>query len=324
MAQHNELERYEHTEAQEIIRLLQAMQPQQEAGAPADFRVKVLHKVEERRAQRWGFAWLTGFMTPAWASAAALGFLVSLGANIWLGARLWQPRSLGNQQVARTNQGATDQGSPVNVYAFQAEIQSESPLGTLVAEHSTLEKTTTAFGFAGKPAKTAAFLIGTLYAEALAYLQSDDWEAVLWHLAALENELTAVQAPVSLSQYVSTLSDFVEGYQESSAAAAEWLALFEPLYEDYARSQSVEKLLFFRTGAWLENMALAAAAGDQTALQQAAAVQYFMQALPQFNVPQEVLDTLEQIKRALEKPALDDREVTGVLKLIKKAQRMLG
>jgi hypothetical protein len=323
MAQHDELEQYERTEAQEIIRLLQAMQSQQGASAPADFRAKVLHKVEERRAQRWGFAWLTGLLTPAWAPVVALGFLVSLGGNLWLGARLWQPRNLGNQQAGQTQPGSTDLG-PVHAYAFQAGLRSERPLGPLVAEHSTLERTATAFGFAGKPVKTSVFLIGTLYAEALAYLRSDDREAVLWHLAALENELTAVQAPQSLAQYVNTLYHFIEGQPQAAAVAAEWLALFEPLYEDYAKSRSVERLLFFRAGAWLENLALAAAAGDKNALQQVATVQSFIKELPQFNVAPKVLEILEHIKRTLEKPVLDDRDVTAVLRLIKQAQRMLG
>jgi hypothetical protein len=325
MAQHDDLERYERTEAQEIVRLLQAMQPQQEAQAPADFRVKVLHRVEERRSRHGVLAWLTDLMTPAWAPAAvALGLVVSLGCNIWLGTQMWKPHNLGNQQTARTNQGLTDKEYLFNAYAFQTGIQSETPLETLVTEHSTLEKTTIAFGFTGKPTKTAAFLTGTLYAEALAYLRGDNQEAVLWHLAALEDELTELQAPAALSKYVNTLYSFVEQHQDASTAAEEWLALFEPLYEEYARSHGAERLIFFRAGAWLENMNLAAAAGDKTSLQQDATVQYFIQAMPQLTVSQEAIAVLEQIRQALDKPALDDRDMTTVLKLVKKVQRMLG
>ena len=130
MAQHDKLEQYERTEAQEIIRLLQAMQPQQEAQAPADFRVKVLRKVAERQAHRWGFAWLSGLMTPAWAPAVALGFLLRIERGEWLALVLTIVLVLAAEGVNTAVEAAVDLASPA--YHPLAKVAKDVAAGTVL------------------------------------------------------------------------------------------------------------------------------------------------------------------------------------------------
>jgi hypothetical protein len=53
--------------------------------------------------------------------------------------------------------------------------------------------------------------------------------------------------------------------------------------------------VLFQAGAWVENLSLAAAAGDQTAVRQASVVQSLHDALRPFKVPDAVLDALQQL-----------------------------
>jgi tetratricopeptide (TPR) repeat protein len=54
--------------------------------APPDFLARVLARADQRPAPRPGsLAWLRHEWSPSWATALAMGLLLSVGANMWLG-----------------------------------------------------------------------------------------------------------------------------------------------------------------------------------------------------------------------------------------------
>src|SRR5215510_7086170 len=98
MPRKDALERYEQTEAQDLIRLFQAVKSP-EARLRSDFRAKVLTRVEQRRAHHGLLGGLTPLLTPWWAPALAVMLLLSLSVNMWMGFRAFGQRTLDGQQA---------------------------------------------------------------------------------------------------------------------------------------------------------------------------------------------------------------------------------
>ena len=211
-----------------------------------------------------------------------------------------------------------------NTAHFQAALAPQTALGPLVTAHSTLGDQAIAFGFAAKSPDAKFFLLGTLYAEALAYLHSGDLERAARRLEAIEQELIALHVPSALYRYLSTVRNVLETQRYGDKAAAEFLALFEPLYEEYAARQGVDKLTLFRAGAWAVNLSLAAAAEAKGMLQQGDKVQYFLTALQGMQAPKGVLEALTQLQQLASKAELTERDVQEVLKLVQQMQTLLS
>jgi tetratricopeptide (TPR) repeat protein len=95
MDPHNDLERYETTEARDLVRLFAALRPPPVEHAPANFRAKVLAQVAHRQARRGWFAWLAPGRTPPWVPALVTGLLLSVGLNTWLGYQVLEWRKQG-------------------------------------------------------------------------------------------------------------------------------------------------------------------------------------------------------------------------------------
>jgi len=93
MDHHNDLEHYETTEAQDLIRLFTALRTPPAEHAPAHFRTKVLTQIAHRQARRGWWAWLTQWETPSGVAALATGLLLSLGLNTWLGYQVLERRT---------------------------------------------------------------------------------------------------------------------------------------------------------------------------------------------------------------------------------------
>lgn len=320
----DDLEAYENSEARHLVRLFKAARPSEEPRAPANFCARVLHKIEARRARRGLLGWMGGAFTPAWAPALAAALILSLGVNVWFSLSVWESNGSGKQQVSEASREASHGGVPLNTYAFQAGIQSKMPLGALATEHPVLDAQATMFGFTGRPARANSFLIGALYAEALAYLHSDDRAGAKQRLSAIEQGLVQTQTSASLVQMINTAQRLVEEPTYASATVGAFVALFEPLYQAYARHHDTATLLLFQAGAWLENMHLAAVAGDKVALQQRPAVQYFLTEMRRLPAPKGVLNALEELDHVLAQPELTDRDVRTVRKLVKRLQDTLA
>jgi len=107
---HDDLERYEATEARELVRLFNTLRSPAVEHAPAHFRAKVLAQVAERQAHRGWFAWLAWARISPWVPALLTGLLLSLSLNAWLG---YQVLEWGTQEDrAFTLRGGPPSGVP--------------------------------------------------------------------------------------------------------------------------------------------------------------------------------------------------------------------
>ena len=103
----------------------------------------------------------------------------------------------------------------------------------------------------------------------------------------------------------------------SPLTAAQFVALFEPHYTTvYATDPSTAAWVFFRAGTWLENLSLAAAVGDQTAVRQAQAVSAVQEALHMLAVPESVLDALTQLRTFMERQPMMAEDLRTIQTLV--------
>ena len=98
MTPQDDLERYETTDPQDLLRLLGTVRPPLEGRVPAAFRAQVLARIAQRRQPWWRRVWLA----PAWAPALVCALLLSVSVNVWLGTQAGEPRP----QVATPAPGA--------------------------------------------------------------------------------------------------------------------------------------------------------------------------------------------------------------------------
>jgi hypothetical protein len=321
MRRKDALERYEQTEAQDLIRLFQAVKPPEVQPSP-DFRAKVLTRIEQRRARHGLLGGMTPLLTPWWAPALAVMLLLSLSINIWTGFRAFEQHTPASPQAAGPVPDPLGREEPLQTSTFQAGIHSATDLGTLVTAHAVADEPAVAFGFAATSERARLFLLGTRYAESLAYVHSGNFDAAAQRLATMHQALMDMQGPRALSSYLSVMQHLLQDRQHTAAVLREFLALFEVLYTEDAQSIGTESLTLFRAGAWMENMKLAAAAGDKNALRQVTTAQYFRREMQSLHAPQGILNALEQISHIVAKPDLTDRDVTEILTLAKQVQRL--
>ena len=306
MSGQDELERYEQAEARDLVRLLEMSRPQGELRAPPDFRLKVLRKIEKNSSRRGIFSWLHVALVPTWVPAltAAL-LLLSLGVNVWLGSRVGTPSGMRTARV------------PVQAHIFQKEIRGDVDLGALVTAQET-QSEPQAYGFAAKSPHQQNFLLGTLYAEALACARSGDIEAAAKRWQTIDQALAQTAEPLlsyqrKMQEWLQQKPPALEHFQAS-------LPLFESSFEIYAARKHDQMLPLFQAGAWMTNIRLAAAAGDTSRLRQGDAAAYFLERL---DAPKGVEDRLERLGDLMAKDTLDQREIRTVLKLVEKMQQLL-
>jgi len=183
----------------------------------------------------------------------------------------------------------------LNSYRLQSAIRSDQSLATLVTAYSSIGGQTLAFGFGAKSEEATFFLLGSLYAEATAYVHSGDLESAEKRLAAIEKACIDLQVPNSLYAYVSKVRNLLATQRYSTEVIGDFLALLQPLLEDYAASKGAAQRTLLRAGAWLVDISLAAAAHDTVLLKQANLLPYFTDALKQQQAPTGVLEALAQI-----------------------------
>ncbi|HSX82783.1 MAG TPA: hypothetical protein VLQ80_30010 [Candidatus Saccharimonadia bacterium] len=323
MRRKDALECYEQTEAQDLIRLFQAMKPPEVQLSPA-FRAKVLTRVEQRRARHGLLDGLAPLLTPWWAPVLAVMLLLSLSVNVRMGLQTFGQRTPASQRSAGPVPDPLGRERLLQAYTFQAGIHSATNLGTLVTAHAVADEPAVAFGFAATSERARLFRLGTRYAEALAYVHSSNLDAAAQRLAAMHEELVDAQGPSALSYYINEMQQVLQSQQYTAEVLEKFLALFEALYTEDARSVDTESLTLFRAGAWTENMKLAAAAGDKDALRQATTAQYFRREMQSLHAPQGVLDALEQIGHIVDKLKLTDMDAAEVLTLMKQVQQLFS
>jgi hypothetical protein len=166
--------------------------------------------------------------------------------------------------------------------------------------------------------------MGILYAEACATLSSGDVEGTLQRLDLLVRTLASVQAPSILPRYLHQLRTALQSQQSPEQDIT--LALFEPLYDDaYAGVDTREQRLLFRVGAWLENISLAAAAGDPTALRRGGvAVEEVRSVFATLGVPQQTLAALARLQHLVMQPTLTAGDMRVIRTLTQEIQEQVS
>jgi anti-sigma factor RsiW len=296
------------------------------AQASPGLGARVLAWIDRKRARLGGFGWVPPLASPAWASALAAVLVLSLSLNLWWGFRGSGTRLPEGRQVAGTMLGDGGAAGRLQIYRFQAGMQRVNELGTIVAAQSPVKEPAAVIGFTPQATRTTFFRMGELYAEALAALQGGAVEVAASRLDILTQALANVQAPRVLAQYLREMHGLLQSRQHGAEVLATFLALFEPLYEDaYARGDMTEGLTLFRAGAWVENMYLAAASGDATALRQGGqAVDEVSSALARLNAPRGVLEALDRMHPLVSRQNLTDRDISVIRTLVQDIQGMLG
>jgi hypothetical protein len=119
----------------------------------------------------------------------------------------------------------------------------------------------------------------------------------------------------------------LQSQQHDAEVLVRFLALFEPLYEGaYATpAPMAEEVILFRAGAWLENLALAAASGDGTAVRHGSvSIAALRQALTQLHVPPQILAGLQRLHEHSARPAFTSQDLSAVHTLVQQLQAMLS
>ena len=116
----------------------------------------------------------------------------------------------------------------------------------------------------------------------------------------------------------------IQANRYEKGALFDVLTLFQPFFEDYAKSKSGDKLILFRAGTWLMDMSLAAAGKDKNLLKQTEDINYFIKEMKRMDAPKGVLNALDDIEKVANKKDITDKDTKTVLKLVKKIQTILG
>jgi len=300
----------------EVHRWFRALGPPPAGSAPPDLRAHVRARIERLRAPRGAFAWIPHMEKPAWAAALAAVLVLSLGLNVWWGLLHLAPHPPGDSVRA----------GRLHIDQFQAGMADAKAVGQFVAAHPARWDHTTVVGFTPQASRTAFVRMGFLYADALAALHGGAVEAAAPRLEALTQAVTQVQAPPALPQYLRAVQTWVQQRSYDDAVLAQFLALFEPLYEGaYTAADQAEKVTLFRAGTWLENLALAAAVGDRAALRQGGVMlEEVRRDLARLPVPPEVSETLERVHRLTTARALTDQDIHTIRTLVQDVQRRLS
>ena len=211
-----------------------------------------------------------------------------------------------------------------NSQAFQSGITSAQNLGDLAKRYSPLHEKTDAFGFAAKSDEARFFMIGAIYTEALAYIRSEKWDLASQRLEYLEREFINMGAPSPMYNLITKTRNLVESEKYPPEYLVTVLSLFEPFFEEYAKTKSEDKLTLFRAGAWLVNMSLTAASGDRELLRQPATMNYFTLEFKRMDAPKGVIDALAEIDKVSQKKEISDKDTEKVLQLVTQIEQLLS
>ena len=203
-------------------------------------------------------------------------------------------------------------------------VKSDQSLGDLAKNHSAVKAADTSFGFAATSDEARFFLIGSFYSEALAYVQSGKTDLAIQRLGVIEKEFINLNVPGSLFNYMNKTRNLISTNQYPKDVLIDFLSLFQPFFEDFAKSIDTDRLTLFRAGSWLVDMSLTAAAGDKEFLRQSEKLNYFITEMEKMDAPKGVLKALREIATIAAQKEISDRDAKKILRLSKKIQKILG
>ena len=208
---------------------------------------------------------------------------------------------------------------------YQSAIHGSDNLSQLAKTQSTLGEDAQAYGFAAKSDDAKFFVIGALYAEALAHIRGGNLELAAERLAAIEDQLIVLEAPGELYGYISNVRSRVALGKYATEVLVDMLSFFQPFFDAHARQQSQDKQILFQAGSWLVDMSLTAAADNKALIHLAKPqLKYFMEEMKRMDAPKGVLKAYDSIDKIADKEEISDHDVQKVLKQVKKIQTILG
>lgn len=303
------------THDDDIIRWFQALPPPHAGQVSPHLRARVLAQIDQRRAGGRLWPWRPWAGSPAWRTVCAAAMLLSLSVNIW-----WGLDVLGRRTHAQSP-------SPplLSTDTFQQDLQDIQAFGTAVPLRSGWRAQGGGLGFVPEDMRRTFVRLGTVYTDALAGLRSGARETAAQQVDLLSDLLEQVQAPAVLAAYLHQVQLLLHHPRDAGASLTTFLALFEALYAAaYTQPQATEAWTLFHLGAWLENMALAAQAGDTVVLRQAGALEHFRTTLTALQVPPVVLHALDQLHQLVAAEALTDSGRRTILQLVHTMQQTFG
>ena len=143
-------------------------------------------------------------------------------------------------------------------------------------------------------------------------------------LEYIEREFVNMGAPSSLYNFISKTHNLADNTKYPPEYLVSVLSLFQPFFEEYAKTKSEDKLTLFRAGAWLVNMSLSAAAGDKQLLRQPATLDYFSSELKRMDAPKGVIEAMAEINKISRKTDITDKDAETVLQLVTQVEQLLS
>jgi hypothetical protein len=249
--------------------------------------------------------------------------MLVFGVATWQRVRVLHPPLPDGRSAIIVNANAHHTMWPT--YQFQQDIRGETALGALLSGNTLAQEPSVTYGFEPLSQRTLFFRVGTAYAELLAVLQSDLRPQAMHRAQLLVRALDRAKAPAVLTAHLRGIHALLEDPQYTGQTVAQVLATFEPLYESvYSKATNdEEELSFFRLGAWLVNLSLAASASDHKALRQGNVVQALQRDLTPNDLSADALAKLTQLHDLMIQPVLNDQEIHEVYRLVQNLQRRL-
>ena len=308
-----------------IVRGLRQLAIDPHAEVPAEFHAAVMARAQILPPPRkWPWERVQERLT-VWAPAFALGLVLSLGVHVWQSLQAIRPHAPDTRQAAEKLIAGRNGLEPLSIYQFQVRLQHPDALAALVAARPVPQMPRAMVGFTPQIARSTFVRIGILYTDVLAALQSGAGEDALHRLAILTQVVSSLQAPPALVEYLREMQTVLQRQPSPDHTVAQFMALFEPLYKAvYATDPTAAVWVLFQAGAWLENLSLAAAAGDIQAVQQAQALPAVHEALRALHVSQAVLDSLGQVRALIAHQPLTAQDVHAVQVLVDTSKTQLS
>ena len=312
----------------EVQSWFQTLEPLQPFSPSPQFRDKVFADMQQQlNSGRWGTrlaVWFSSMkIRPVMSGALAAGVILALSVAVWRGVTELEPHRLDHAPAVLGYQGNPNTLWPT--YQFQQHLVRAAAPGSLVLDDTLFEMSHQAYGFASLPARTQFFRLGANYAQALVLLQNHDQARAVQHMDDLVEGLRQVQAPEELSSYLHTLQAMFQNQQIDSTTLAQVLASVESLYTAtyQAATDGADGLTYFRFGAWVVNLSLAASVNAEAVLRQGTRIEALQHTLAQHEAAPSVLETLAQLHSLVKRPTLTDSEMRQVQILAQSLKRMM-
>ena len=192
------------------------------------------------------------------------------------------------------------------------------------------DTSSTAYGFTtGISEEKGSFKLGVLMADLEATIRAGDREKVSKAIRALTDGLSKLGAPFPLITAVINMGAAINSGVDLKAINKASIPVIRPFIEDFISKEG--KMTYFRFGEWVEATRLAALAGEQGKMQQAAnfiaevnMADYFLNEFKDKGLPRGVMDSLKGIAELGKGREIGEKEVRATRKAVDTIFEIMG